>query len=204
MKPLAKTLIPTRWGEFQMIAYANDPSEMPHLALVSGTIDPEQPTLIRIHSECMTGDVFGSVRCDCGEQLEAALQMTAEFGGMVLYLRQEGRGIGLVNKMHAYNLQDQGLDTAAANTELGFEVDSRTFDVAIRILQDQGVSQIRLMTNNPEKIAAFENSPVTLVERVPLIISPRQENRFYLNTKQKVMGHMLNLTPTKNGHYPNQ
>ena len=202
MKRLAKTVMPTRWGEFQMIAYANHPEEMPHLALVSGDIPPGQPTLVRIHSECMTGDVFGSVRCDCGEQLETALRMTSEQGGVVLYLRQEGRGIGLVNKLHAYNLQDKGFDTAEANTELGFEVDSRRFDIAIAMLQELGIRQIRLMTNNPEKLAAFEETPVKVVERVPLIISPRQENTFYLKTKQKVMGHMLNLSLNGNGHHP--
>ena len=135
-----------------------------------------------------------------GEQLEAAMNQIAQHKGIVLYLRQEGRGIGLVNKMHAYNLQDQGFDTAEANTELGFEVDSRNFDIAIRILEDLGVTKIRLMTNNPEKIAAFDDAIVSIVERVPLEISPRQENKFYLSTKQRVMGHLLNLSSNGNGN----
>jgi len=184
-----------------MFAYTNKPEEMPHLALVHG--DPEQldPACVRVHSECMTGDVFGSVRCDCGEQLDAAMKEIAQHGGVLLYLRQEGRGIGLVNKMHAYNLQDQGLDTAAANTELGFGVDEREFGIAIAMLEDLGIKRIRLMTNNPEKLAAFDGSPVTVVERVPLQIPPRQENRFYLQTKQQVMGHLLDVLPNHNGKH---
>lgn len=184
-----------------MIAYTNKPEEMPHLALVQGDLAQLDPACVRVHSECMTGDVFGSLRCDCGEQLDAAMQQIAQHGGVLLYLRQEGRGIGLVNKMHAYNLQDQGLDTAAANTELGFGVDEREFDIAIAMLEDLGVRRIRLMTNNPEKIAAFEGSAVTIVERVPLQITPRQENRFYLQTKQQVMGHFLDVLPNGNGKH---
>lgn len=201
MQRLAKTVLPTRWGQYSMIAYANTPSEMPHLALVHGEWNPDKAILVRIHSECMTGDVFGSVRCDCGEQLEAAMKAIAAEGGMVLYLRQEGRGIGLVNKMHAYNLQDEGFDTAEANTKLGFEIDSRKFDIAIKILEDLGVKKVRLMTNNPEKLAAFDNANVSIVERVPLEISPRQENKFYLHTKQRVMGHLLNLSSNGNGEH---
>ncbi|MEM7372352.1 MAG: GTP cyclohydrolase II [Bacteroidota bacterium] len=201
MQRLAKTVLPTRWGQFSMIAYANTPSEMPHLALIQEGWSSDEPVLVRIHSECMTGDVFGSVRCDCGEQLEAAMKTISKQGGLVLYLRQEGRGIGLVNKMHAYNLQDEGFDTAEANTKLGFEVDSRKFDIAIRILEDLGVQKIRLMTNNPEKLAAFDDANVSIVERVPLEISPRQENKFYLHTKQRVMGHLLNISSNGNGEH---
>ena len=184
-----------------MVAYANTPSEMPHLALSHGDWETDEAVLVRIHSECMTGDVFGSVRCDCGEQLEAAMTKVVEEGGIVLYLRQEGRGIGLVNKMHAYNLQDQGFNTAEANTELGFEVDSREFDIAIKILEDLGVSKVRLMTNNPEKLAAFDDTSVSIVERVPLEIPPRQENKFYLSTKKRVMGHLLNIPLNGNGKH---
>lgn len=202
MKRQAETVIPTRWGVFQMVAYANEPAQMPHLAMINGDLTQLDPVCVRVHSECMTGDVFGSLRCDCGEQLDAAMQEISRQGGVLLYLRQEGRGIGLVNKMHAYNLQDQGMDTAAANTELGFGVDEREFGIAIAMLQDLGVRRIRLMTNNPEKLAAFEGSPVTIVERVPLQITPRQENHFYLQTKQQVMGHLLDLLPNGNGKHP--
>lgn len=201
MQQLAKTILPTQWGQFTMIAYANTPSEMPHLALCHGDWTSEEAVLVRIHSECMTGDVFGSVRCDCGEQLEAAMKKIAQDGGIVLYLRQEGRGIGLVNKMHAYNLQDQGFNTAEANTELGFEVDGRNFDIAIEILEDLGVYKICLMTNNPEKIAAFDNAQVSIVERIPLEIPPRRENTFYLQTKQEVMGHLLHMPRNGNGDH---
>lgn len=181
-----------------MIAYANEPIEMPHLAMVSGEIDSSKPVLVRIHSECMTGDVFSSARCDCGEQLHTAMEQVGIQGGVVLYLRQEGRGIGLINKMKAYNLQDEGMDTAEANTCLGFEVDSRNFDLGIHILEGLGIKQIRLMTNNPEKLAAFEGSSIEVVERVPVIIPPQDQNISYLQTKQSVMGHMLNLNG--NGH----
>lgn len=196
MNRITETRLPTAWGDFKMVAYANEPIEMPHLALIGGNPDLSQPVLVRIHSECMTGDVFGSARCDCGEQLHEAMRKAGTEGGIVVYLRQEGRGIGLINKMKAYNLQDEGLDTAEANTHLGFEMDARKFDIAIQILEGLGISQIRLMTNNPEKVAAFDGSSVEVVERVPVIIPPHKENLSYLETKQKVMGHFLNL----NGH----
>lgn len=198
MNRISETRIPTQWGDFQMIAYANEPIEMPHLAMVSGELDLTKPVLVRIHSECMTGDVFSSARCDCGEQLHTAMEQVGKQGGVVLYLRQEGRGIGLINKMKAYNLQDEGMDTAEANTCLGFEVDSRKFGLGIDILAGLGIKQIRLMTNNPEKLAAFEGSSITVVERVPVIIPPQDQNLSYLQTKQSVMGHMLNLNG--NGH----
>lgn len=198
MNRTSETRIPTQWGDFQMLAYTNEPIEMPHLAMVSGEIDSTKPVLVRIHSECMTGDVFSSSRCDCGEQLHTAMEQVGKQGGVVLYLRQEGRGIGLINKMAAYNLQDEGMDTAEANTCLGFEVDSRNFDLGINILEGLGIKQIRLMTNNPEKLAAFEGSSIEVVERVPVIIPPQDQNISYLQTKQSVMGHMLNLNG--NGH----
>ncbi|MDP5169903.1 MAG: GTP cyclohydrolase II [Bacteroidia bacterium] len=196
MNRVTETRLPTAWGDFNMIAYANEPMEMPHLALVAGTPDLSKPVLVRIHSECMTGDVFASARCDCGEQLHYAMSLAGKENGIVIYLRQEGRGIGLINKMKAYNLQDQGLDTAKANTCLGFEVDSRNFDLGIEILQGLGVKQIRLLTNNPEKVAVFDNGPIEVVERLPIIIPPQAENLSYLQTKQTVMGHLLDL----NGH----
>lgn len=177
-----------------MVAYADSPTEkMPHLAMVSGIPNPDEPTLVRIHSECLTGDVFGSKRCDCGKQLQGALHQIHEQGGVLVYLRQEGRGIGLINKMKAYQLQDRGLDTFQANMHLGFEADARTYEDALFILQDLGIQQIRLLTNNPEKLQAFDGSDIEVVERVPLIISPEAENEFYLRAKQDIMGHMLSL-----------
>jgi len=166
---------------------------MPHIALVAKDFDPTRPVAVRIHSECMTGDVFGSRRCDCGEQLESSLQIAAERGGVVIYLRQEGRGIGLINKLKAYNLQDLGLNTADANTHLGFDVDARQYDCAIYILQDLGIQQVELITNNPIKVEALRRSPLEVVGRIPIIIPPQSESRLYLQTKQDLMGHLLGL-----------
>ncbi len=194
MKRQAEARIPSRWGNFTMIAYAERPSDrMPHLAFVADDFDPKLPVPVRIHSECMTGDVFGSRRCDCGEQLDAALQLAAERGGVVIYLRQEGRGIGLINKLKAYNLQDLGFNTAEANTHLGFDVDDRQYECAVFILQDLEIQEVELMTNNPEKVAALQRSPVKVVRRIPIIIEPQAENRQYLETKQDLMGHLLGL-----------
>lgn len=186
--------LPTDWGSFNITAYsdrADDP--MPHLFVSHEDMDVSKPVLLRIHSECMTGDVFHSRRCDCGEQLARALELAAEQGGAVIYLRQEGRGIGLINKLKAYNLQDQGLNTAEANTHLGFEVDSRQYDIAAQIMGDQNISRIHLLTNNPLKIEAIENSDVEVVSRMPLHIEPKKENHSYLKTKRELMGHMLNI-----------
>jgi len=166
---------------------------MPHIALVAEGFDPAQPVAVRIHSECMTGDVFGSRRCDCGEQLDASLHIAAEHGGVVIYLRQEGRGIGLINKLKAYNLQDLGLNTADANTHLGFDVDARQYDCAIYILQDLGIQQVELITNNPVKVEALRRSPIEVVGRIPIIIPPQPDSRLYLQTKQDLMGHLLGL-----------
>ncbi len=194
IKKQAEADIPTPWGLFNMIAFAEEASDwMPHLALVHKQFNPDEPVLVRIHSECITGDLFGSKRCDCGEQLDKALELTAAAGGMVLYLRQEGRGIGLINKLKAYNLQDLGLNTVDANVHLGLEVDARQYDVAIKMLQSLKVSKVRLLTNNPEKIEAFESSNITIVERVPIIIEPNEDNRSYLKTKADDMGHMFDL-----------
>ncbi len=192
--PQAQATIPTAWGKFEMIAFAEQEEDwMPHLALVHESCDPTKPTLVRIHSECITGDLFGSKRCDCGEQLDRAFEMTAQEGGVVLYLRQEGRGIGIINKLRAYNLQDQGLNTIDANLHLGLEVDARHYDIAVEMLKALEIYEIRLLTNNPEKIEAFEGTPIKLVDRVPLIIDPVEENRAYLDTKQNDMGHLLDL-----------
>ncbi|MEZ4883305.1 MAG: GTP cyclohydrolase II [Chitinophagales bacterium] len=190
----AESVLPTKWGLFQMIAYANSPeSAKPHIAMVSENTDLTKPVVVRIHSECMTGDIFGSLRCDCGEQLERALEVTAEKGGVVLYLRQEGRGIGIINKMKAYNLQDKGINTVDANIHLGFEPDERTYGVAIEMLTDLGVKEIHLMTNNPQKVEAFDNSFINVVSRLPLEMPPKKENLAYLRTKKSLMGHILDL-----------
>ena len=187
-----KTLLPTQWGNFQIIAYAkSDDEAMPQLALVHEKFDPTVPTYLRIHSECLTGDIFGSKRCDCGEQLHAALTLAAEKSGVVLYLRQEGRGIGLIPKLKAYNIKSPGINTADANTHLGFEVDSRQYDCAIRMLQDLGISRVHLMTNNPDKLQALKNSPIEVLSRVPLVMPVKKENEAYLRTKRDLMGHLL-------------
>jgi GTP cyclohydrolase II len=197
MKRQAETTIPTSHGIFNMICYAdeeNDPT--PHIALISENTDIIKPTLVRIHSECMTGDVFGSLRCDCGEQLDEALSIIGKRGGIVVYLRQEGRGIGLINKMKAYNLQDHGYDTAEANIKLGFEVDARKFNIAIEILKDLEITSLQLLTNNPIKMSSFKGSGIKMVGRVPLEVKPHKENEKYLRTKKEVMGHLIG----NNGH----
>lgn len=192
MRRQAEAPIPTRYGQFRLIAYADQATErMPHLAFVAEGFDPTRPVAVRIHSECMTGDVFGSRRCDCGEQLDASLRIAAERGGVVIYLRQEGRGIGLINKLKAYNLQDLGLNTAEANTHLGFDVDARQYDCAVFILQDLDIEEIELITNNPDKVEAMRRSPVRVVRRIPLVIPLTDDNRDYLHTKQDLMGHFL-------------
>lgn len=191
----AETKLPTSSGTFKMIGYADEADNpMPHLAMVSDQTDFTKPVLVRIHSECMTGDVFGSLRCDCGEQLEQSMKMTGKEGGVVIYLRQEGRGIGLINKMKAYNLQDQGLNTAEANVHLGFEIDERDYSIAIEILRDLGITSVLLMTNNPDKLESLKKSGVEVLGRVPIEIKPHQENLDYLQTKQNLMGHLLDIS----------
>jgi GTP cyclohydrolase II len=194
MQRQAGAPIPSLYGQFKMLAYADKATErMPHIAMVADGFDPTKPVPVRIHSECMTGDVFGSRRCDCGEQLDASLKIAAERGGVVIYLRQEGRGIGLINKLKAYNLQDVGLNTAEANTHLGFDVDARQYDAAISILQDLGIQEIELITNNPVKVEALRRSPIRVMGRIPIIIEPQDDSRNYLETKQHLMGHYLGL-----------
>ncbi|MBK8969744.1 MAG: GTP cyclohydrolase II [Saprospiraceae bacterium] len=194
MNRQAEARIPTRVGNFTMIAYADSADErMPHIAFVAEGFDPSVPVPVRIHSECMTGDVFGSRRCDCGEQLDASLRIAAEQGGVVVYLRQEGRGIGLINKLKAYNLQEVGLNTAEANTHLGFDVDARQYECAVFILQDLKIGAVELITNNPEKVDALRRSPVEVSAVIPLVVEPHDDNRGYLVTKQELMGHLLGL-----------
>jgi 3,4-dihydroxy 2-butanone 4-phosphate synthase/GTP cyclohydrolase II len=194
VKRLAQAMLPTRYGEFTIIAYENELHDDTHVALVKGEPNPDTPTLVRVHSECLTGDALGSLRCDCGAQLEAALaQVDAEGEGIVLYMRQEGRGIGLANKIKAYALQDQGLDTVEANRKLGFKDDLRDYGIGAQILVSLGVRQMRLMTNNPKKIVGLEGYGLRVIERVPLELDPGEFNQRYLQTKKEKMGHILHL-----------
>lgn len=190
----AEALLPTPFGEFRMLAYADDPDAYaPHLALVHPAMKADTEVIVRIHSECITGDLFGSKRCDCGEQLNRSLRIVSAGKGILIYLRQEGRGIGIINKLKAYQLQDRGMDTIQANVHLGLDIDARHYEVAQGILTDLGVSKIQLLTNNPEKIEAFEGGPVEVVRRLPIIIDPGKENLAYLRTKEISMGHWLKL-----------
>ncbi len=191
----AETVIPTSIaGEFTAIVYENDVDNLLHIALIKNEIDPEKPVLVRVHSECLTGDIFGSLRCDCGDQLHKAMEMIDKEGcGVLLYIRQEGRGIGLVNKLKAYALQDQGLDTVEANERLGFKPDLRNYGIGAQILVDLGVKKMRLLTNNPKKMIGLQGYGLSIIEQVPIEIAANEYNRCYLECKKLKMGHLINV-----------
>jgi 3,4-dihydroxy 2-butanone 4-phosphate synthase/GTP cyclohydrolase II len=187
-------MLPTRLGLFQLHLYRSTTDQKEHVVLVKGDIGGTQPILVRVHSECLTGDVFGSLRCDCNEQLNAALAMVEKAGaGVVVYMRQEGRGIGLLNKLKAYQLQDDGLDTVEANEELGFRADLRDYGIGAQILRDLGVTRMRLLTNNPKKVVGLQGYGLDIVERVPLEMNPNVVNERYLRTKRDKLGHLILL-----------
>jgi 3,4-dihydroxy 2-butanone 4-phosphate synthase/GTP cyclohydrolase II len=202
VKRIETVSLPTNWGQFKLIAYQSVVDPQPHLALCKGGIGDldasgkviahPEPVLVRVHSECLTGDVFGSSRCDCGPQLSAAMQRIEQEGkGVLLYLRQEGRGIGLANKLHAYALQERGMDTVQANQHLGLPVDKRDYGIGSQILRDLGLSKLRILTNNPKKIYGIEGYGLTVVEEIPVRIAPGEHNKKYLETKKAKLGHKL-------------
>jgi 3,4-dihydroxy 2-butanone 4-phosphate synthase/GTP cyclohydrolase II len=196
VQKIVETHLPTKYGEFQIHIYRSETDSKEHVALTKGEIAPHKPVLVRVHSECLTGDLFGSMRCDCNEQLTSALHMVEKAGsGVVLYMRQEGRGIGLVNKLKAYKLQDEGLDTVEANEKLGFRADLRDYGIGAQILRDLGVGKIRLLTNNPKKVVGLHGYGLDIVERVALEMDPNDHNEKYLKTKRDKLGHLILVDP---------
>ena len=195
VKQLVSARIPTDYGEFHLKLYKNNKDDKEHLALVMGDVADQEDVLVRVHSECFTGDVLGSRRCDCGDQLHGAMHIIGEAGqGVIVYLRQEGRGIGLLDKLRAYNLQDQGYDTVEANIMLGHQADEREYDIAAAILEDLGIRSIRLLTNNPDKVESLKALGIVVTERVPIQAPVHPENAFYLSTKAHRMRHQLDLS----------
>jgi 3,4-dihydroxy 2-butanone 4-phosphate synthase / GTP cyclohydrolase II len=193
---VVETTLPTVAGDFRVLGYRTANDDQHHMALVKGDVEGVEDVLVRVHSQCLTGDVFGSRRCDCGEQLEDALRrIEAEGRGVLLYLAQEGRGIGLINKLKAYALQDQGLDTVDANLELGLPIDLRDYGTGARILADLGLTSIRLLTNNPKKIVGLQGHGLRITDQVPIEHEPCEHNRAYLQTKADRMGHLLTMVP---------
>ena len=192
LKLQAESNVPTQFGEFKMMAFSEDDKNwMPHMALIAKDTDLEKPTNVRIHSECITGEVFHSKKCECGEQLDSAMKYMQENGGIILYLRQEGRNIGIINKLKAYALQENGLDTVQANLQLGLPADDRDFSVAIDMLEQIGVKSVNLMTNNPEKIKFIKDSNIAYNSRIPLQIKSNEASASYLKTKRDYFGHLL-------------
>jgi len=194
LKNQVETILPTDWGSFKIIAYSEDENDwMPHIVLVHEKTNFNETIPVRFHSECLTGDIFHSKKCECGQQLHSAMAYFEKNGGILIYLRQEGRNIGIINKLKAYKLQEQGKNTVEANLELGFSADSRTFDDVIEILNDLNVTSIYLLTNNPDKVALFDHSSIQLMGRIPIEIKASEESKSYLKTKKEFFKHLLDL-----------
>jgi 3,4-dihydroxy 2-butanone 4-phosphate synthase/GTP cyclohydrolase II len=201
VRRIASSRLPSRYGDFTLHVYESNIEESHHVAIVKGEVNTGEPTLVRVHSQCLTGDILGSLRCDCGDQLAQALkQIEREGRGVLLYMRQEGRGIGLANKVKAYALQDEGKDTVEANEALGFKADLRHYGIGAQILYDLGIRQIRLLTNNPKKIVGLEGYGLEVIERVPIEIIANAANRKYLETKRDKLGHLIMLERSSDHH----